>query len=122
MDAHVVSIPRRSDPFAGWTAESAVAVVGALVALPDEQDWQPRMTERRCMAEQALEMTPDDLVAIGDRAGQLFSARIDGQVWPNGPRSSARPMIVAFIEALEGSRRPPARNRRLPARSLPVRL
>lgn len=60
----------------GDTNNMSVHIVWSRLALAVDL-W--RCGEPR-LAAQALEMTPDDLVAIGDRAGQLFSARIHGQV------------------------------------------
>lgn len=72
------------------------------------------------LAGRALDLSPDQVADIGQRAGQLHTSGEAGRLWPGGPGGKA--VLLAVIEQLEGRARPCARNRRLPEKSLPEEL
>lgn len=63
--------------------------------------------------ERALELSPEAVADIGERAGRLAMN-------PDGDRKTA--LVRAAIAHLEGSLRAPARMRRRPEKNLPARL
>lgn len=74
------------------------------------------------LASRALELSAEETVDIGIRAGELSSSGEDRKMWPNGPSGVDSAVALAAIEYLEGSARPCARSRRLPEKSLPPEL
>lgn len=69
------------------------------------------------LAEQARGLPPGDVLAIGERAGELVLSKAAEAMWPGGPRNAA--LLLAVIERLEGRPRPCQRSRRLPEKGLP---
>ena len=72
------------------------------------------------LAEQALELSPEEVLAVGDRAIAIVASHEADTVWPDGPQD--RGLLIAVVERLEGRGRPLPRVRRLPERSLPRHL
>jgi len=71
---------------------------------------------------QALELTPEAVADIGERAGFLaLQPAVADQIWVNRPRSDW-PVLLAAIEAIEGRGRPAAHRRRRPTKGMPERL
>jgi hypothetical protein len=72
--------------------------------------------------ERALELTPEAVADIGERAGFLaLRPTVADQIWVNRPRSDW-PVLLAAIEAIEGHGRPAARRRRRATKGMPERL
>lgn len=72
--------------------------------------------------EKALVLSPDAVAAIGERAAQLLLDESTADaLWPERPRGDWA-LLLAGIEALSGVRRPAARRRRRPAKSMPSQL
>ncbi len=74
------------------------------------------------LAESAFRLSPEQVVDVGVLAGALYLSGKDDRLWPDGPRSSSKALILATVKYLEGRARPCARSRRLPERSLPAYL
>ncbi len=74
------------------------------------------------LADKAFRLSPAQVVDVGVLAGALYLSGHDDRLWPDGPRSSSRALMLAAVKYLEGRARPCARSRRLPERSLPPHL
>jgi hypothetical protein len=72
------------------------------------------------LAERALRLSPNEVLDIGARAGNLIMTRAAASLWPEGPRGSE--VLLATFEYLEGAARPASRVRRLPEHRLPQHL
>jgi hypothetical protein len=72
------------------------------------------------LAERALVLKPRAVLAIGDRAVELFHEGAAAKVWPGGPKDGE--IMLAVIEHLDGVPRPCRRVRRLPESELPPHL
>ena len=72
------------------------------------------------LAARVLELSLREVLEVGLRAGEMTRARAGEAIWPEGPRGSEA--VLAAIEWLEGSPRPPRRRRRTPERKVPAHL
>lgn len=72
------------------------------------------------LAQRALGLDPAEVLEIGRRAGRMILSGEADAAWPTGPKHGA--VLLAATEHLEGRKRPCARTRRLPERSLPSEL
>lgn len=71
------------------------------------------------LASRALNLSAEQAVDIGIRAGYLEQSGEARAIWPDGPRGVTSALVLAAVEYLEGSVRPCARRRRLPEKNLP---
>jgi hypothetical protein len=74
------------------------------------------------LAEKALALSPDEVLDLGARAGQLMETGDDHRIWPESNGGSWMACVLAAIEMLEGVARPPRRRRRLSEAALPTHL
>lgn len=72
------------------------------------------------LADAAADLSAEDVLAVGKRAGSLVTSGEAARLWPNGPSSAA--VMLAAVERLEGRARPCRLARRLPERRLPERF
>jgi hypothetical protein len=71
--------------------------------------------------ERAFALSPKAVADIGERAGVLLRDQAERErLWPSGPRDDY--LLLAVIEALEGTPRPAVRYRRRPGTSMPPKL
>jgi hypothetical protein len=72
--------------------------------------------------EQALNLDPETVADIGERAGELvMTPGLADALWPQRPRGDG-PLLIAVIEVFEGTGRPAALRRRRPAKAMPEQL
>lgn len=74
------------------------------------------------LAGRALELTAEEALDIGERAGEMTLAGSREVLWPNGPRSRSCEVLLAATEHFEGTPRPCSRTRRLAEKDLPREL
>lgn len=74
------------------------------------------------IAEKVLALSPDEILDVGVRAGQLMETGDDRRIWPDSNGGAWMAWVIAAIEAIEGVARPPRRRRRLPASAVPGHL
>ena len=73
------------------------------------------------LADRVRKLKPKDLIALGERAGEIQSSGEGDRLWPDGPRGD-KALLLAATELLEGNARPTQRTRRLPVGKLPANL
>jgi len=74
------------------------------------------------LASRAVNLSAEQAVDIGIRAGDLDHCGDARAIWPDGPSGATSALMLAAVEYLEGSIRPCARRRRLPEKNLPLAL
>jgi hypothetical protein len=72
------------------------------------------------LADAAADLSAEDVLAVGKRAGSLAMSGDAARLWPNGPSGAA--VMLAAVERLEGWARPCRLARRLPEKRLPERF
>lgn len=74
------------------------------------------------LAERAAVLSVERVAEIGQRAGALVDdSRLANAIWQGLPSVRGH-LVLATIEALEGSLRAPTRRRRRPEKDLPAKL
>lgn len=74
------------------------------------------------LSRRALELSPADVADVGIRAAEMADASEPERLWSSGPGFAKGALMLAVIELLEDTARPPQRNRRLPEKQLPASL
>ena len=73
------------------------------------------------LVESALSLSAERVADIGQRAGELMlDTAAANAIWPGLPERGY--LVIAAVEALDGSSRPPNRSRRRSEKLLPVGL
>ena len=73
------------------------------------------------LADRARRLKPEDMIGLGERAGEIQTSGEGDRLWPDGPRDD-KALLLAATELLEGTPRPTQRARRLPVGKLPAEL
>jgi hypothetical protein len=74
------------------------------------------------LSRRACELSPAEVADVGVRAAEMADAGEPERVWPAGPGFAKGALVLAVVEMLDGTARPPQRNRRLPEQRLPASL
>ena len=73
------------------------------------------------VVESALALSAEQVADIGGRAGELMlDTAAANAIWPGLPGNGY--LLIAALEVLDGSPRPPKRSRRRPEKTMPANL